>query len=225
MGKSDPFIFKEYVDAISAEREQRSCNSIAFMGFDAENDLTRCIKGIFGRGMPRIDFFDKARGNWDINAEWNRTISYDLIVCTRCAYFSNDPCRLINELYDALNVGGTLLIDFGLGDHYRFSSGCYAVGWKKSDEHVTGHGSKLNSVLWDDSFQDRAAVRRYSELIRCKGYDDDVMLSNIIRREIPVVCSLSSLSQQPTNIRFVTLWPESPQLYIIASFTRSKDNV
>ena len=81
MGKSDAIIFPEYVQALS--QIDRKINSVAFLGFSAENSLTRRIL------CENRSFYDLSLGNWNINSDWSLDKKYDLIVCTRCAYFSN----------------------------------------------------------------------------------------------------------------------------------------
>ncbi|GAG60218.1 unnamed protein product, partial [marine sediment metagenome] len=37
------------------------------------------------------DLYDMQLGNWDINSPWELDKQYEAIICTRCAYFAEDP--------------------------------------------------------------------------------------------------------------------------------------
>jgi hypothetical protein len=102
VGKSNPFIFKEYMQTLSTQLEQKSCDSIPYMVFNKQNDLTHQINETYAHRNCSYDFFDIALKNWDVNSQWVRDKQYDLIDCTRCAYFSNNPSQLIDELRIAI---------------------------------------------------------------------------------------------------------------------------
>ncbi len=223
MGKSDPIIFNAYYNALKKELKDRHINNVAFMGFNEPNQLTIQIEKNLCSGIHGADFFDISRENWDINKEWKYTNNpkYDLIICTRCPFFAENPKKLINDFYSALLPGGVLLLDFGLGDHYRFNSGQYAVGFNKNGEQCYGHETKLNSVIWEDYFEESIGPKKFRELIKkFKEYDNDITLTEIVNKEMPIVVSLNELDIRPKCIDFVGLWPESPQLYIILTFKK-----
>ena len=123
MGKSDPFVFSEYEKAL----EGLTANSIAFLGFSKENNFTRKLQA------PTRHFYDLSLSNWGINDDWNLSQKYDLIICTRCAYFAKDPQNFISKCINHLTSGGHALVDWGLGDHWRFQD--FKVGWVKDGEH------------------------------------------------------------------------------------------
>ena len=116
MGKSDPYIFAEYAKILPKFKYE----SIAFLGQTSDNEFTKLIDSNIRH------FYDLSLGNWDINSDWNLERNYDLIVCTRCAYFSKDPQNFIEKCKRHLTASGHALIDWGLGDHWRFDD--YKVG-------------------------------------------------------------------------------------------------
>ena len=140
MGKSDAIIFPEYVQALS--QIDRKINSVAFLGFSAENSFTRRIL------CENRSFYDLSLGNWNINSDWSLDKKYDLIVCTRCAYFSNNPDQFIEKCKAYLNEAGFALIDWGLGDHWRFEN--FKVGWVKDgeQEYAYNENNFLHSCYW-----------------------------------------------------------------------------
>lgn len=201
MGKSDSFIFPEYAKILP----RLEYGSIAFLGFSSENDFTRKILG------KDRHFYDLSIGNWNINSAWSLKQSYDLIVCTRCAYFSKEPNDFIERIKNHLNKGGHALVDWGLGDHWRFTN--YKVGWLRDGEHEFAYAPNnfLHSCLWKESFLQESEVQNF--WINIKGkfeYDNDASLDFIVRQEVPKV-----VEYDYKKISFKTLWPDSPQLYII----------
>lgn len=203
MGKSDSIIFPEYIHALSKMLTEQP-KSIAFLGFNSENALTRSITS------SKRAFFDLSLGNWDINKDWFLDEKYDLIVCTRCAYFSKDPSLFVEKCMNHLNKGGYALIDWGLGDHWRFDD--FKIGWVKNGEHEFAYSDQnfLHSCFWNESLnRDPSAVEFWNQCLK-KGYSQDQTLESVVREEVPSIvdydcCYLST--------KF--LWPESPQLYII----------
>lgn len=201
MGKSDAIIFEEYRKILRGI----AANSVAFLGFPQENALTMSMN------IPVKHFYDLSIDNWNINSPWSLKQSYDLIVCTRCAYFSKEPSDFIERIKNHLNKGGHALIDWGLGDHWRFTN--YKVGWLRNGEHEFAYtpNNFLHSCLWKESFLQEGEVQNF--WINIKGkfeYDNDASLDFIVRQEVPKV-----VEYDYKKISFKTLWPDSPQLYII----------
>lgn len=204
MGKSDPFMFSVYKNAI----EDRTYDCVGFFGNSKENDFTKSIKS-----NKRL-FFDLELGNWDINSfPYKSSEKFDLIVCTRCAYFSSDPKKTIDEFYNLLLPGGILLIDWGLGDHWRFEN--YKIGWRKDGEHEY-HYSDTNflwSCVWDDGFLSHPEFIKFSTWVKKFGYND---VKSAIFEEVPNVIDMSYIgSKFRTLCGLICLWEESPQLYVV----------
>ena len=202
MGKSDNQIFPVYLSMI----EKKHYESIAFLGFSQENEFTKKISG------KERDFFDISLGNWNINENWDLNRKYDLIVCTRCAYFSRDPKLFIQKCKYHLNQGGHALIDWGLGDHWRFSN--YKIGWIKDDEHEFAYGSEnfLYSCFWRDSLSNDAEVKNFWKAVidLNVGYNQRDDISSVVTREVPKIVDYETIS-----LKTKFLWKDCPQLYII----------
>ena len=206
MGKSDPILFRWYISHVKSDQK-----SIAFLGFNGENNFSRIVNGI------DRDFYDLSLGNWNINDEvWNIDKKYDAVICTRCAYFAKDPEKFIANCHKILNDNGHLLVDWGLGDHWRFEE--YKVGWVKNEEHEYCYGEDnfLWSTVWHESFLSHAECQKFSEWIKKKKYDD---LEKAINDEVPSILSPEKISGlfKSVMIDMVSLWEESPQLYILLS--------
>ena len=206
MGKSDPILFRWYISHIKTAQK-----SIAFLGFNGENNFSRIVNGI------DRDFYDLSLGNWNINdEEWNIAKKYDAVICTRCAYFAKDPEKFIANCHKILNDNGHLLVDWGLGDHWRFEE--YKVCWVKNEEHEYCYGEDnfLWSTVWHESFLNHSECQKFSEWIKKKKYDD---LEKAINDEVPSILSPEKLSGlfKSVMVDMVSLWEESPQLYILLS--------
>jgi hypothetical protein len=209
MGKSDAFIFPEYRKILEGTEQ----DSAAFLGFCQENDFTRSIMS------STRHFYDAGLKNWEINSKWNLRQKYDLIVCTRCAYFSKNPKDFIERCLSHLSRGGTALIDWGLGDHWRFSN--YKVGWVRDGEHEYAYGenNKLYSCFWKDELLEDDEVKLFWDNVRstyCKYKNEK--LKNVIRQEVP-----SLVEYKTEKIRTKFLWPDKPQLYIITMIKNEKE--
>ncbi len=205
MGKSDPIIFKEYTSFFDSKTS--SCDSIAFLGFDQENSFTLGIEA------PTRHFYDLRLNNWNINDDWSLKQNYDLIVCTRCAYFSEDPSRFIEKCKQHLNTNGHALIDWGLGDHWRFNK--YKVGWLRDGEQEYAYQPKnfLYSCYWNESLRkDSNAKLFWNHVLANKdfGYTSADTLDEVVKREVP-----NLVNYDVKKFKTIFLWPESPQLYII----------
>lgn len=200
MGKSDAILFPKYHDMTAGLNPK----SVALLGFASENAYTIQLPG-------RHDLYDRALGNWDINADWKLRDSYDLIVSTRCPYFAKDPDKFFGLCAKYTNTGGAIMLDWGLGDHWRFQK--YKVGWVRDGEHEFAYAddNRLYSCLWRKSFENNDTVKRYRDLIAGRyGYPIDVDLTQVVIDEVPSV-----VDYHFDEIRFECLWPEAPQLYIM----------
>ena len=204
MGKSDPFIIPAYRSLIDTEREYES---VALLGFSEHNSLTKSISS------SNFDLYDLALGNWNINSPWNIEKKYDLVVCTRCAYFCKDLDKFFKNINAILKPGGEFLIDWGLGDHWRFEN--YKVGWIKNGEQEYAYEDNnfLWSTIWHEDFMKSAEYSKFQSWVKRFGYDN---VKDAIFDEVPTVFNLQNL---PQSIRagavLIALWQESPQLYII----------
>ena len=202
MGKSDPIIYDEYLCVL---RHLNANVSVAFLGFTGENSFTRNVSGEVRH------FYDRQLKNWEINSDWCLSQKYDLIVCTRCAYFSREPEKFIDKCKEHLNPGGHALIDWGLGDHWRFPT--YKVGWVRHGEHEYAYDETnfVHSCFWNDSLLKDENVRQFWNCVTQGpfGYAGEDIKS-VIEKEVP---SLVKYETERTVTKF--LWPDSPQLYII----------
>lgn len=204
MGKSDPYIFAEYRQILDGVMS----DATAFLGFDGENAFTASVPGSIR------DFYDirlGGAGSWDINSEWSLKRKYDLIVSTRCPYFSRNPRDFIDRCDAHLNVGGRIMLDFGLGDHWRFDA--FKVGWVRNGEHEWAYDKRntLHSCLWRHEFVMQPEVQAFVKSIAGRfGYPDAPDIDKIICDEVPAL-----VDYDYERIRFKMLWPTTPQLYII----------
>jgi hypothetical protein len=205
MGKSDSIIFNEYKSVLSNIKSQ--INSVAFLGFSQENDLTKSIVA------KTKSFYDLSLGNWDINSDWTLDQKYDLIVSTRCPYFSKDPKAFIKKCKNHLTERGYALIDWGLGDHWRFKD--YKVGWLRHGELEFAYKPTnfLYSCYWHDDLLLDQNVNLFWDSILLNpefGYTNQNNLKEVVEKEIPYL-----VNYKVEKIKTVFLWPERPQLYII----------
>jgi SAM-dependent methyltransferase len=215
MGRSDPFVFSAYKNVIPA----RDYNSAAFLGFSGPNPLTNSIKS------DKKDFYDLSLGNWEINEEeWNIAEKYDLIVCTRCPYFSKKPDKFLDKCLEILKPGGFLLADWGLGDHWRFNE--YKIGWVKNGEQEFAYKENnfLWSTVWHDSFSQHPEFLKFSENVKKFGYED---VRQAVFKEVPTVLNIEDYLESKStiiknfNVALMSLWPELPQLYIVTCLLKA----
>ena len=151
-------------------------------------------------------FYDMSLKNWNINAfPYNVEEKFDLIVCTRCAYFSKNPEKMLEEFFQMLNPGGTILIDWALGDHWRFED--YKVGWIKNNEqeYAYGEDNLLWSTAWHDSFLENGEYKFFENWVKRYGYED---VKTVIKDEVPVILNLSEYEHVEFGIK--SLWPKRP---------------
>lgn len=204
MGKSDNIIFREYWSMLLFNK-LGSVGSTAFLGFQGENVFTHAIES------PVKHYYDLALGNWEINSDWGLRQKYDLIICTRCPYFASNPDDFMARVRDHLIPGGHALIDWGLGDHWRFKR--FKVGWIRDGEHEHAYGedNRLHSVFWNSSLNEHVPVRDFwAACVKNGHYLEDEQLDEVISREVPAV-----IDYDVVDLKTRFLWPDDPQLYII----------
>ena len=204
MGRSDPLIFREYLEVLS--KIQKRIDSVAFLGFSGENIFTQCIN------VSNRDFYDLSLGNWQINSDWQLDKKYDLIISTRCPYFAKNPQEFVEKCKSSLKPGGYALIDWGLGDHWRFDK--FKVGWHRDDELEFAYepDNYLHSCFWNENVASHPEALAFwnAVLHNNYGYSSSETLDHVVKREVP-----SLVSYETKDLRLKFMWPESPQLYII----------
>lgn len=216
MGKSDPFVQEQYrlsLLNLFNRAKKVKIDSVAFFGFSRENALTSALS------CPDRYFYDLSLGNWNINTfPYETEKEVDLIVCTRCAYFSKDPKKMMQSFYEILKEGGMILIDWGLGDHWRFDN--YKVGWIKEGEHEWCY--EKDNFLWsalsiEEEDLESNEVYNFCNSIKRKGYNS---VQKAILNEVPSIISKSEISDigfLEIKVDFKFLWPDQPQLYSIVT--------
>ena len=204
MGKSDPIIIPKYLSLLPEKEYENAC----FLGFPGENNLTANIKA------KRKSFYDLSLSNWNINDHnWNIKEEFDLVVSTRCPYFAKDPLRFFENCHSILVPEGTLLVDWGLGDHWRFKN--YKIGWVKDGEHEHAYEDDnfLWSTVWNDAFLNHPEFIEFKKHVKKFGYDK---VKDAIFDEVPEVLELRLATNKfklSCDLKFI--WEELPQLYII----------
>ena len=192
---------------------------VAFLGFPGENNFTKMIPG------NQKDFYDLQLGNWEINdPKWKTGSGYDLVICTRCAYFSKDPVTFLEKCIDITAPGGFILVDWGIGDHWRFDN--YKVGWVKDGEHEFAYEDEnyLWSAIWHDEFASKPAFKNFEEWVKKHGYHD---VKSAIFKEVPSVLDLGEdipvLKNISISCRLLALWEDLPQLYTVLLLGKPKE--
>lgn len=203
MGKSDPHLIDFYMSFLEDDKQY---NSVGFFGQKEENFISSRISS------KERKFYDLALKNWNINKHpYNIKDKFDLIVCTRCAYFSNDPQRMIKSFIRMLNPNGSILIDWGLGDHWRFKN--FKVGWVKGEEQEYAYevDNFLWSYIWHDSFEHHDQVKLFKKNIISHNYKGS--LKEIVKKEIPEILHVNNIDNVSIKANHLFLWPDNPQLY------------
>jgi len=158
------------------------------------------------------EFFDLQLHNWDINTDWNLGKKYDVILSTRCPYFAKYPQIFVEKCHAHLESGGAVLLDWGYGDHWRFSD--YKIGWAKDNEqeYCYGKTNYLWSGVWDDSFLDNCQFQKFAKWVQKLGYKD---VKEAIFTETPTVLPLMCINSYfDTQVELLALWEDCPQLYV-----------
>ena len=202
MGKSDPFVFSWYIKNLPDIEPKK----IAILGSTTDNFVR------FKYPNSEIHLFDIQLGNWSINEEWEiKKEFYDLVVCTRCAYFAKEPNIFISKCLSLLKIDGYLFVDWGLGDHWRYKN--YKVGWIRDGEHEKAYFNDnfLHSCFWNEELESDLVVKSFWNAVKLNNfnYTEDLNLSDVINKEVPKVINYDCV-----KIETFFLWPESPQLYI-----------
>lgn len=209
MGKSDAYVFPFYKNSLKPYVNH--CDNVAFLGFSAPNHFTDSFD------IKNKEFYDYQLGNWDINSNWVLKSKFNLIICTRCAYFAKDPRQFIQKSLQHLSPGGTLLVDWGLGDHWRFKK--FKIGWVRDEEHeYASYEEKhyLQSAYWLQKFDKEPKVLQFLDACKQFGYDTSVSISKYIEQEVPNVCSIEF--DELVFHDFLFLWPDFPQLTLLTLF-------
>ena len=218
MGKSDPHIFSAYKRALTAEVLDNTYHNACFLGNINHNSFTANIKSVFA------EFHDLHLNGWNINnLPWKiSNQKFDFISCTRCAYFSKNPELFFSELDRILSPGGRFIVDWGLGDHWRFDN--YKVGWKKEEEHEYAYNDKnyLWSTIWHDSFEKHPEFIKFESWIKKFGYEN---AKEAIKSEVPVIFNLKDINKNFLfKIDMITLWEDLPQIYFIMTGIKKQRN-
>lgn len=126
-------------------------------------------------------------------------------------YFSKYPKLFIEKCLSILKPGGIALLDWGLGDHWRFDN--YKVGWVKNDEHEFAYQDNnfLWSTIWHDSFLENSQFLTFQNNVKKFGYKN---VKDAVNDEVPAVFNLSNLQVERFQVGLMTLWEDLPQLYI-----------
>ncbi len=216
MGKSDPIIFNSYLSILNQQSVYRD---VGFFGFVKHNTFTSFIE------CEKAHFYDLELENWNINNfPYNVDKKFDLIVCTRVAYFCRDTEKMIHEFIKLLKPGGKILIDWGLGDHWRFDD--YKIGWVKSNEHEWCYeeDNYLHSTIWDDSFLQHPEFISFVKNTEKFGYNLSSVKDSIYK-EVPDVYEFLKdekmiQSTKSIDMSILSLWEDKPQLYVIMLLER-----
>jgi len=219
MGKSDPYVFDFYLRQIPKHTYQKA----AFLGFSGPNSFTNCIEA------NQKDFFDLSLNNWNINDPvWDCDNDYDIIVSTRCPYFSKNPKKFIENCVSMTQErkNATIFLDWGLGDHWRFDN--FKIGWLKDGEQESAYrkDNLLWSCIWSDKFLEDKSFKEFSRRVLKFGYSD---VKKSVYEEVPALLNLdedSFLEEMncKKSFQIMTLWEDSPQLYISLMIQKSYNN-
>lgn len=219
MGKSDPHVLEFYRKQISNQIYRK----VAFLGFSKPSSFTNSIYA------DQKSFFDLSLGNWNINdSTWSFEDDYDLVVSTRCPYFSKNPKQFIENCISMTqkSQNATIFLDWGLGDHWRFDN--FKVGWLKDNEHEYAYNQEnlLWSCIWRDEFLKNKSFIEFSNRILKFGYFDT---KKSIYDEIPSILNLDKdtfLEDQGCKVSYemLSLWEDRPQLYISLLIQKSYNN-
>lgn len=222
MGRSDPIILPWYERMIRTHCKPRMNDRVAFLGFSHANQLVNALRNDF----KACDLYDLQLDNWNINGDDTIIGQYDLIVCTRCAYFACDINSFMSSIMSHLSVDGCAFIDWGYGTHFATSDGSFMVGWHdvKTDRFVVttyaNVSAPLRSGYWCMSLDHHPASRLFRDRIRTKGYDDNRTLREIISDEVPHLVIDDDIIIKPYAIDALCLWCDRPQLYVACAFRK-----
>ena len=206
MGKSDPTVFSFYADVLDQKNQYES---IGFFGFSNSNVFTDWFNS------KSKNYYDRTLKNWDINTfPYEVKEKFDLIVCTRVAYFSRNPKEMLSNFKRCLTSGGKILVDWGLGDHWRFQD--FAIGWNHHGYQEFAYDEK--NYLWSCYLSENLKENRYYCLFGdfCKGFGYE-SVETAIRDEVETIITdeeIRELGYAIDEERCLALWPAAPQLYV-----------
>jgi len=181
---------------------------------DIKGDIA--LLGSSNNDMFDGDLYDLSLGNWEINSEWMLPKKYDTIICTRCAYFAQKPYNFIERCHNSLNDNGRLYVDWGIGDHWRFTK--FKVGWNKNgeQEYAYSRTNFLWSMVWNDDFLKDKECIRFEKEIEKYGYSS---LKDAIYLEVPSILDTYHIDKYFKEVKYNILTIVSPylQMYVLVS--------
>jgi hypothetical protein len=195
MGRSDSYVFDFY------NKHIKPTGSVALLGYTNNSQY-------------QGDLYDMQLNNWNINSDWYLKQKYDTIICTRCAYFAEDPWDFVEKCYEHLNKNGILYVDWGLGDHWRFDD--YKIGWVKNgqQEYAYQDDNYLWSTVWDKRFKSNDQYKLFCKNVEKFGYNN---VQKAIIKEVPRILNLEYIKLF-FNVEYDILHLSTtshPQLYIL----------
>lgn len=202
MGKSDPYLQAFFGSMVP----EGVFENVGFFGQSSENFISAKIDS------KKRSFFDLSLKNWDINRfPYEVNEKFDLIVCTRCAYFCKEPLKMMDSFKNMLSSNGKILIDWGLGDHWRFEN--FKVGWLKDNEQEWCYqeDNYLWSCVYNETMFNHPEIEKFLKWIQKFNYHEP--LEEIIKKEVPVIFRPEYFSCKQIRFNHLALWEESPQLY------------
>ena len=168
----------------------------------------------------KCDLFDEQLGNWEINSMFPQGEDiYDAVVCTRVAYFAKDPLKLVGQLHKLLKPGGKLLIDWGLGDHWRYAE--FKIGWNHHGMQEEAYGYRLYSAIWDKTLNSDPEVQAFLKYSQKFGYPEGTSMTDVLEIEVDRWRDVSEFLPMFSDYQITahSFWPDAPQLYTILSAT------
>ena len=204
MGRSDPYVFNFYRSILP----DKVFDKVALLGNQQDSEFTSSIS------CKEKDFYDLQLNNWNINNDnWKIDKKYDLVISTRCPYFSKDPKKFIDNCLEILNPGGTLCLDWGMGDHWRFEN--FKIGWVKDGEHEFAYKDDnfLWSTIWHNSFLEHPEFIKFQNNVEKLGYNKHD-IKNDIMKEVPSILDLEEIKNLNPHVHLFSLWEDKPQIYI-----------
>ena len=204
MGKSDPYVFNFYNKCIP----QNSLGDVAFLGYPNHNSFSKNLN------FKSCDFYDIKLKNWNINSyPYRFKKKYDMFIVTRVAYFCKNPEKMLSNIKKHLNKGGMILIDWGVGDHWRFKE--FSVGWKSNALHEWAYKEDnfLHSAYLSNEMVDSKEFQMFQD--HCKKFNY-TSIKKAIFEECPSIVTRESFLKNKFSIlkeEYLFLWPVSPQLY------------
>ena len=200
MGKTDAHLFPHYKRLF-----QKKGDVVAIAG--------GTVRPPWLEDCPAYELYDREIDGWSISNPVLNT-EYDNIICTRVAYFSDRPLHTIKTLAEHLKPGGQLLIDWGVGDHWRFRP--YSVGWVRGQVHEWAY--QEGNLLWSAYYDtDMEYQHQFKANIKQHGYEGQLI--EHLRAECPELVLKSEIEAldifEPFEATHIDFWQDYPQLYSI----------